>query len=80
MRPARCPASKPGMQTTTPPALPISTVSPWRTSMKIAGRINGAWNIDWTQSGDTLSFSGPSWGNTLPPGGSFSNAGFCAAK
>lgn len=57
-----------------------STVSPWRTSMKIAGRINGAWNIDWTQSGDTLSFSGPSWGNTLAPGGSFSNAGFCAAK
>ena len=57
-----------------------TVVSPWRTSMKIVGRINGAWNIDWTQSGDTLSFSGPSWGNTLQPGGSFSNAGFCAAK
>jgi chitin-binding protein len=57
-----------------------STPATWSATMPVVGKVNSAWNVTWTQTGSTMSFSGPSWAATLQPGASFSNAGFCAAK
>lgn len=56
-----------------------STVT-WSTSLPVQGRVNNAWNVAWTQSGSTLSISGPAWGATLAPGASFTQGGFCAVR
>jgi chitin-binding protein len=52
----------------------------WSASMPVVGRINNMWNATWTQTGGTVSFTGPSWGATLAPGASFRSAGFCAQR
>ncbi len=53
----------------------------WAATLKVEGKVRDFWNgADWQQTGDTVSFSGPSWGTTLPPGGSFLSAGFCATR
>ncbi|HEU4621350.1 MAG TPA: lytic polysaccharide monooxygenase [Burkholderiaceae bacterium] len=56
------------------------TAVQWNATMRVEGRVNHLWNASWTQSGDTVRFSGPSWGSTLQPGATFSQAGFCAQR
>jgi endoglucanase len=52
----------------------------WQASMKVQGRIDNMWNATYTQTGDTVNFSGPPWGATLAPGASFRSVGFCALR
>ncbi|WP_341678329.1 lytic polysaccharide monooxygenase [Niveibacterium sp. SC-1] len=57
-----------------------STVSNWSANLKVVGKVTQMWNATWSQTGDTLAFSGPSWAASLAPGASFTQAGFCASR
>jgi chitin-binding protein len=52
----------------------------WTASMPVEGRVTQLWNASWSQTGSSISFSGPSWAATLQPGASFLSAGFCATR
>jgi cellulase/cellobiase CelA1 len=52
----------------------------WSGSMKVQGKISQMWNAVWSQTADTVTFSGPAWQNTLSAGASYTSAGFCANK
>jgi chitin-binding protein len=57
-----------------------STTATWSAAMKVQGKISQMWNAIWSQTADTVTFSGPAWQNTLAAGASYTSAGFCADK
>ena len=58
-----------------------TTTVTWASTLKVEGTIRNFWNgANWKQTGNTVSFAGPSWGATLAPGASYLSAGFCALR
>ena len=58
-----------------------TTTVTWASTLKVEGTVRNFWNgANWKQTGNTVSFAGPSWGATLAPGASYLSAGFCALR
>jgi GH18 family chitinase len=52
----------------------------WSLPVPVDGKVSSLWNGTWTQSGSTLTLSGPSWSKDLAAGGTYKDAGFCASR
>lgn len=53
----------------------------WQVTFAVQGRLTGSWNARVSQAGTLVTASGDaSWNRTIPPGGSYEQFGFCAAR
>jgi GH35 family endo-1,4-beta-xylanase len=56
------------------------SVLDWDAVFTAEGTIYDFWNATYTQSGTSVTASGVTWNNTLAPGESTNNVGFCATR
>ncbi|MEK8034036.1 lytic polysaccharide monooxygenase [Ideonella sp. DXS29W] len=52
----------------------------WKATLKINGTVSNAWNLVWSQAGDTMTIEGVAPNNILQPGANYTDGGFCANK